>query len=218
MNEKNKSKLFGFFDTIVNTAGLNVLFLLCCLPVVTSGTALTALYAGLRASAKKEACFRAFFTSFRKSLPRSVLAWLILLPVNGFSLFNLISNCYYLEQGSVFSLIVSALFAVIFLGFTTMVFLFYSRFEATLLQLLQYSARLYFAHLPRVLLITVLTWLPMVVLVLFPSVFFLMGVVWLFFYFAVVSTAAIWLMNRPFIRFAGEVLGMDVTNYTHPES
>lgn len=209
MNEKNKTRVFGFFDYVVNTVGLNLLFLLCGLPVITMGTSLTALYAGLRAMVKKEPCLRAFFSTFRKSFVRSTLAWLLLLPLNVFFIANLVLNCYYLEQGSLIALIISALFSAVILGITTMVFLFYSRFESTLLQLLRYGVSLFFSYPLRSVLIAVLTWAPFALFFLFPPALFLLGIVWLFFYFAAVSTAAIWLVNQPFRRFAMNVLGLD---------
>ena len=217
MNEKSKSKIFGFLEFITYIAGLNLLFLLCCLPVITIGASLTALYAGLRAMVKKEPCFRAFWTSLRKSFPRATLAWIILLPINVFFLSNVVFNCYYLVQGSVPALLVSILFAAVLLSITTTVFLFYSRFEATLLQLLRYGVSLFFSYPLRTLLIALFTWAPFLLLVLAFPVFFLLGMVWLFFYFALVSTAAIWLMNHPFRTFARDALGMDVSTPAKPE-
>lgn len=213
MKEKNTSKVLGFFDYVMYTAGLNLLFLLCSIPVFTMGASLTALYAGLRAMIKKEACFHAFFSTFRKSFARSTVLWVILLPLNVLLIVNLALNFYYLDQGSVVALILSALFVVIPLGITTMIFLFYSRFEGSLSQLLRYGCMLFFSHPLRALLIAGLTWAPFAVFFCFPSVFFMLGMVWLFFYFSVVATVAVWLMNRPFISFALNVLGMDVPGY-----
>lgn len=213
----SKSKIFGFLEFMAHIAGLNLLFLLCCLPVVTIGTSLTALYAGLRSMVKKEPCFRAFWSTFRKSFLRATLAWIILLPLNIFFISNVVFNCYYLEQGSVPALIVSILFAALLLSITTTVFLFYSRFEATLLQLLRYGVSLCFTHPLRCLSIALFTWAPFLLFFLAAPVFFLLGMVWLFFYFAFVSTAAIWLMNPPFRSFARDVLGMDVSAPTETE-
>lgn len=211
MKEKTTSKVFGFLDYVMFAAGLNLLFLLCSLPVITMGTSLTSLYAGLRAMIKKEPCFRAFFGTFRKSFLRSTLAWIILLPLNGLLIVNLVFNCYYLDEGSVVALIISILLAVVALGITTMIFLFYSRFEGSLPQLFGYGCMLFFSHPLRGLVIAGLTWAPFAVLFLLPAVFFMLGMVWLFFYFAVAATVAVWLMNLPFISLAVNVLGMDIS-------
>ena len=217
MDEKRKLKILGLFDYVMYIIGLNVLFLLCSIPVLTMGASLTALYAGLRAMVKQEPCFRAFFSTFRKSFGRATLLWAVLLPVNVLMCFNALSIAIFQVDGFLIPLILSALLALIFLGITTMIFLFYSRFEGTVLQLLQYGSTLYFSHPLRSLIITVLTWLPVFLFFLFPTIFLFMSVVWLFLYFAGVSTAAIWLMNSPFIRFARDTLGMDVSSVSSHE-
>ena len=204
------SKVLGFIDTIAYTAGLNLLFLLCSLPVVTMGASLTALYAGLRAMVKKEPCFRAFFRTLRSSFLRATVAWVVLLPLNALLIFNSVTILYYRAEGFLPALLLSVVFALILLAITTSIFLFYSRFECTLLQMLRHGGVLAITYPLRSLLIALLTWAPFLLLVFQPMLFFMMSMVWLFFYFAVVSTAAIWLMNHPFAKFAREVLGMDV--------
>ena len=218
MDEKRKIKILGLFDYAMYIIGLNLLFLLCSIPVLTMGASLTALYAGLRAMVKQEPCFRAFFSTFRKSFGRATLFWVVLLPVNVLMCFNAMSIGIFRVSGFLIPLILSTLLALIFLSVSTMIFLFYSRFEGTVLQLLQYGGTLFFSHPLRGLIIAVLTWLPVFLFFLFPSVFLFLIVVWLFLYFAAVSTVAIWLMNSPFIRFARDTLGMDVTRVVSRES
>lgn len=214
MKDKTKYKIMGFMDFVMYTAGLNLLFLLCSLPIFTVGASLTALYAGLRAMFKKEPCFQAFFSTFGKSFPRATVLWVILLPLNALLLFNAYTIWYYQASGSLPALLLSLVFALILLSITTMVFLFYSRFEGSLLQLLRYGGTMFLSYPLRGLLISALTWAPFALLLFSPMTFLFFGVLLLFFYFAVVSIAAVWLMNHPFVKFAREVLGMDVPQYT----
>jgi len=210
MKETTKHKIMGFMDFVMYTAGLNLLFLLCSLPILTMGTSLTSLYAGLRAMVKKEPCFQAFFATFRKSVLRSTLLWIILLPLNVYLISGIITMWYYQAEGFLPMFVVSCFFALLLLAITTMIFLFYSRFEGSVLQLVRYGGTMLLSYPLRGFLITVLTWIPFVILFLAPMTFLFFGVLFLFFYFAVVSIAAIWLMNHPFAKFAREVLGMDV--------
>lgn len=212
MKEKGRSAFLTVMEVGMQALVLNLLFLAFCLPVVTIGASLTALYAGLRAMVKKEACFRAFFRTFRVSFLRATLAWLILLPLTALVLINTASILYYFQPGALPALILSLVFCVLLLGITTSVFLFYSRFEATLVQMLRHGGVLYLTYPLRITLIALFTWAPF-------SLFFVPAAaallfpllpVFLFFYFSVVSVAAIWLMNGPFIRFATTVLGMDI--------
>lgn len=66
-----------FFDLLI----LNWIFLLTCLPIVTIGPAITALYSVTLKLANSESPYisRTFFHSFRKNFKGSILLWLPLL-------------------------------------------------------------------------------------------------------------------------------------------
>lgn len=212
MQNENKFSLLGFLDLLSSIVFLNLLFLVCSLPIVTLGASLTALYGGLRAHIKKEPCYKAFFRTFGKSFLRSTLAWVILLPINVFLIFRTVTIAEWvvLEGGSIVSLIISLIIVLISLAFTSLVFLFYSRFEATTLQLFQYSAKILFAAPFRSIIVGALSWFPFI-LPFFAvgfQIFLLMGLVWLF-YFSSIGTMSIWLMNQPFAFFAINILEME---------
>lgn len=75
-NENNPVNLFlnRFFDLMI----LNWIFLLTCLPIITIGPALTALYTVTIKIANRESPYisRTFFRSFRKNFKESILLWL----------------------------------------------------------------------------------------------------------------------------------------------
>ena len=212
--KKSYLRIFSFVEAAMYAVALNLLFLLCSLPVLTIGASLTALYSGWRALIKKEPCLTAFFRTFRTGFVRATLVWIILMPLNALLVFNTVTIAYYREQGSVPALVLSAVFALLLLSITTMVFLFYSRFEATPLQMLRYGGTITLSHPLRAALIAVLTWMPIPIALLQPMTFLLMGMVWLFFYFSTVAVGAIWIMNRPFAAFARQALGMDIPTKT----
>ena len=94
MKENGKFSFLGFLELLANIVFLNLFFLLCSIPLITMGASLTALYAGLRASIKKEPCYRAFFRTFRKSFMRSTLAWIILQPLIENSIYHGINRFF----------------------------------------------------------------------------------------------------------------------------
>lgn len=75
----------GLFYRLLSRTGdlilLNFLFLLCCLPVVTAGASLTALYAVTLKMSRDEESYIAgsFFRAFRENAGRSTRMWLLLL-------------------------------------------------------------------------------------------------------------------------------------------
>lgn len=62
---------------------LSILWLVCCLPVITAGAATTALYATVHRYIRKEEghLFRSFLGTFRENWKRSTLVWLVMLAV-----------------------------------------------------------------------------------------------------------------------------------------
>jgi len=201
------SKVITVLDTLANTMIMNVLFLICCIPVVTVGAAYTALYSGCRAMAKKEPCFKAFFRGLTGSFKRATLAWLILCPLMIVTGFNTMAILFYKMDGYIPPLIMSIVMLGLLMALTTMAFVFYSRFECTLGQLLKNSLLMVLAYPLRSLVLGVLSWLPFVLFFGMPVTFMQLLVVWLFLYFAGMATVAVWLMNKPFRRLAGEIMG-----------
>ena len=209
METKTKSGLFSLFEMIMDMAGLNVLFVLFCLPVVTGGAAMTALMTALRAMIKREPCFRAFFHGFKVSFWRATAVWILLLIPVVPSLINAAAILRAPAEGYLTGLLVSVGMSLVWLGILCMVLLFYSRFEGTLLQLLRYGGTLAITYPLRALFLPAMLLIPAGIAVWALDVFNLLGMVWLFFYFSAVCVADIWLMNRPFAKFAKETLGID---------
>ena len=72
-----------FIHKIVYSVYLNILWFLCCIPIVTVGASTTALfYVTLKMSKNEEGNItKAFFHSFRENLKQGTLIWLILLAL-----------------------------------------------------------------------------------------------------------------------------------------
>lgn len=210
MEQKPRSGwLFSLFEMIMDMAGLNVLFVAFCLPVVTGGAAMTALMTALRAMIKKEPCFRAFFHAFRTSFWRATAAWILLLIPVVPALINAGAILRQPEERYLAGLLASLAMSLVWLGILCMVLLFYSRFNGTLLQLLRYGGTLALTYPLRALFLPVTLLAPAALAVWALDVFNLLGMVWLFFYFSAVCVGDIWLMNRPFAKFAKETLGIE---------
>lgn len=64
---------------------LNLLFLLCCLPVITAGASAAAMYtvAFRNLDGKGGHVCRQFFSAFRANFKKATLQWLVMLAVAG---------------------------------------------------------------------------------------------------------------------------------------
>lgn len=90
MRFRYDSPFFEFMNTLAAFIGLNVVFLITCLPIVTIGPALTALYTVTMQEARKEHgyIFSTYFKVFKASFKPSFLGGLFYLLIGAVLLFN----------------------------------------------------------------------------------------------------------------------------------
>lgn len=206
------SKLIIMLEGVANTMLLNILFLVCCIPVVTIGAAFTALFSGCRAMINDEACFKAYFRGFRSGFKRATLAWLILLPLLAVLALTAHSVWLFMKAGvkfGVFTLIVALIALTIALAVSMMVFLFYSRFECTLRQLLKNGLLMTLAYFIRAILIGLINWAPVLMFFLLkPYTFMQISIVLVLLWSGVAGSLSVWLMKKPFASLEQDVFGV----------
>lgn len=93
------SPFIQFLDFLTDLVFLNVVCLLCCLPIVTMGASLSALHFVLMKMVKKEDahCIRTFFAKFRENFKQATLLWLVFLVITGI----LIGDAVLMMRGTV---------------------------------------------------------------------------------------------------------------------
>lgn len=124
-----------FITKITITVYLNILWLLCCLPVFTIGASTTALYYVTLKMVKNEEgnITKAFFHSFKENFKQGTIIWLILLGlgivlgIDGYVL-------YHMRFENVFWTLCSAIFIVALIAYVIVlmyIFPLLSRFNNT---------------------------------------------------------------------------------------
>ncbi len=206
------SPLMSMLRGVGNTMLLNILFLLSCLPIVTIGAAWTALFAACRVLIEDGPCFKTYFRTFGSSFKRATLAWLILLPILLLTVVSALLVWQFriagMPLGQV-SMVVSVVAIVLVLAVTTMTFLFYSRFECTLKQLLKNGVYMTIGYLVRAVLIALICWLPFFALFLDTNLFMRGFLVCLCLYFGVAGSFSAWLIKKPFNRLMESFLSRE---------
>lgn len=73
--------IMQFLSKLADLFILNILYLICCIPIVTIGAATTALYTVTLKAAKNEESYiiRSFFKAFKSNFKIGTLTWLIVL-------------------------------------------------------------------------------------------------------------------------------------------
>ena len=105
-----ESPFFQFMNTLATFIGLNVLFLILCLPIITIGPALKALYTVTMQEARKDhkAIFSTFFKAFKENFFSSAGTFLLYL---GLALVFLFNAFFWGGQGS----IIGTIFLIVFI-------------------------------------------------------------------------------------------------------
>ena len=138
------SPFFKFMDSLAAFIGLNVIFLITCLPVVTIGPALIALYTVTMKEARGEGgyIFSTYLKVFKDNLRRGTAAWCLLLAL-GLIFFY---NAYFWGElntvpGNICMFLMTALFVIwgLILLYT---FPLMARFENSLRQTLKNALRI----------------------------------------------------------------------------
>lgn len=144
---------------------LNVLTLICCLPIVTIGASLTAMnYMALKI-ARNEECYitRGFFKSFKENFRQATVIWLIFLVVILILTgdFFIIKNSD-MEFGDIFRGVFLAI--SIFVLFTLMyVFPVLAKFENTVFRTIKNAFLMSLMQFPKTILMIIMYAIPVVV-------------------------------------------------------
>ena len=143
-----ESPFFQFMNTLAAFIGLNVLFLILCLPIITIGPALKALYTVTMQEARKEhkEIFSNFFKAFKEQFLRSSISFLLYLVLALVFIFN---SVFWGQQNSILGTVLFLLFVVatILLAISFFyVFPLMARFENSLKQTIKNSIFIALLH------------------------------------------------------------------------
>lgn len=204
------TKLFSFdgpvgrlISKIVDLFFLNLLWLVCCLPIVTIGASTAAMhYVTLRMVRDEESgIFRNFFHSFQQNLKQSVLLTLLYLTSGGLIL-TVLYLFNHMDLGGrrlwvVFPYIALLVHYLLF----CYVFPVFARFDNTTRKLLRNSYLLAVRYPVNTLVVGVVNALPLLLAYFMPQVFGRVGFLWLVIMFAAQSYWNAGLFRRIFDQY-----------------
>lgn len=151
--------LMKVLSKIADTVWLNILFLVCSIPIFTIGASITALYYVTFKTIKDEEGYitKDFFRSFKENFKQSTVVWLILLvlyAILGLELTTLLKmNTSMADVGMIIAMIPGLL--ILFVGLY--VFPLLSRFENTTKVTIKNALLLSIANIPKTLFALIIT-------------------------------------------------------------
>lgn len=172
-----------------NLAILNVLWILCSVPVITAGAATAAMYQVVFAYLTNEevAVLKPFFQAFAKNFKQATIVWLAILAVFALLLLDL----WYMfligtpDLVGILIIIVCILFLMVQSHLLPQV----ARFNTKIKPVFKNAALLTVLHMPSSLMMAVLNVLPIPIFILYPYQFMQWLPLWVFIWFSLVALA-----------------------------
>lgn len=172
MNFSPDSRFLQFCGKLVALVRINLLWLLCCLPIFTIGAANTALFSALDALRREEDCgAKAFFAAFRKQFRRATGLWLVTAFLGAMLALDYRIVVYLDFPGRMAVICVICFCLLALLLVTGLSFPLLSRYGDTVKNTVVNAVLLTLGNLPKALLILSADLLPLLLLLAAPKIF-----------------------------------------------
>lgn len=169
-----------FLSNLTDVIILNVICIVCCLPIVTIGASLTAMHYVTLKMVKGEDGYllKSFFKSFKENFKQSTIIWMIFLVITVvfFLDFRILENAG-MENAQIFKMVLYSFYLL--MCFTMMyVFPVLSRFENTIKITIKNAFFMSIIHVFKTIIMAVIYVIPMVLIPLHTTmipVYFMIG-------------------------------------------
>lgn len=181
-----EGRFFGVLSRLGDLVILNILFLVCCIPVVTVGASVSALYTITRKMTedKEGYIFNSFFKAFKENFRQSTIMWLILLVCALVISADLYICSNFMKEGLVQTFAKSFMLLALLLVFFMILYTLTLQctFENTVWNTLKNALLISLGHAPWSILMIVLALSPFIALLYFGEYFgtelFVMLLIW----------------------------------------
>jgi len=194
---------FSFMSRVADLMLLNILFIICCLPVVTIGASITAMYYVTLKMVRNEESYiaKSFFKSFRENFKQSTILWLIML-VAGILIFidfNIVNQI----QSTLTTIVRYGLYFITFIYLLILIYLFpvLSKFYNSIKNTFQNALLMSIRHLPFSILLIVIWIAPIVITFIHPTIFMYGLLVWILIGFSLLSFLCSLLLVKVFDHY-----------------
>lgn len=183
-----------------NAIMVNLMFLLCSIPIITMGPAWCGLYSSLRFAIRGDGWPSGFRKGFRTGFLRMLVAWIICLGVIIYMAANIMTMLYYKQEGYLVPLIMYCVFFLIVLMFTASLIALNVYIPTSVMQWLKNGITLTFTTPIQTAIAGVLMWVPFAVVLIFNINAIFVLIIFIALYFTVVVLISTILLKKALIR------------------
>ena len=180
------SPFMKFLTMVTNLVCLNVLWLLCCLPVITAGAATVAMYYVVfqYITKRDDTVVKPFFKAFKENFRSVTPVWILNLLIG----LALAAEVFYLSQGAEnWLILVFAVLAFIYIGATSYLYPLIARYDAPIRRAVVNSFALSAKHLFSTVLVVALNVVAPALLIYDINAFWKVGIFWTLGAFALIA-------------------------------
>ncbi len=205
--------VFTFLSRLADLFWLNLLYILCCIPVITAGAATTALYYVTLKMAKDEEGYitRSYFKSFKDNFIQATIIWAAFLAVLivmflDFRIANGGSMAEVFNSSTVSNVVITAVGVMVILIMMTLTYVFplLARFDNTVFNTVKNAFLISIRHLPYTVLMIVITAIPVVLIWFSPAMLLLVLIM-----FSATAYINSKFLNKIFILYMPKEEGID---------
>lgn len=184
------NKFFTFMGKVADLCLLNLVCLVCCIPIVTAGASLTALYYVTLKMVRNEESyiFRSFFKSFKQNFKQATIIHLIMIAA---AVILYLDTNIVKVMGEPVSSIMSVIFAVFSLLYVMILLYLYpilAKFYNSVKNTFTNAVLMAIRHLPYTIIMLIISALPVLIFFI-PSIQAQMTLLFLFIMFGVAAVA-----------------------------
>ena len=174
-----------------NLVVLNILWVVCSLPVVTMGAATAAMYHTVFQfmTNEEDQVIVPFFRGFKNNFWQATGVWMVLLAIGALMIFNVV---FLLQQTTTYFMLMAVWTAVLVVSvivvlIQTQLIPMLARFEMKTVALVKSSILLVLLHFPSTLMMAALNLVPIVAFGFFPEIALKCSILWVGLWFALVA-------------------------------
>ena len=215
-------KIFSLDSPLMNVLGkmadlmwLNILTMICCIPVFTAGAALTALHYMALKIVRNEECYitRGYFKSFKENFKQATAIWFIIM----FAAAVIAGDIYIIlnediELNNIIKIVIMII-GVLVIMTATFIFPLLAKFENTVKNTIKNAFFMSIWQFPKTILMIVFAVVPVVLMLVSYEIF---PVVFLF-GFSLPAWGGALLYNKTFQKLEDKMLAQDAPAEVDPE-
>ena len=183
------SPIVRFMEHVADFFILNILTVICCIPLITAGAAFTAHFRMMQNLVldEEQQIVKAYFHTFKENFKQATVVWLVtMLLIAVYAVDIFVIYVYFDEAWAQITYFILAVLGVVTFGVVIYATALIARYENTLKEHLRNSFILAIANLPRTVLLIVLAAVPLLLAIVSIELFMNTMIIWFTFGISVI--------------------------------